>query len=160
MNHEDLSELKNKSADSSELLLDSDLNSLEKKEKVYTNKKSPGLAFLLSFILPAGGQFYNEQVGKGVGFICMYGLSIGVISWIESSQNHDPNNLNGSSLPPIPLIKYAGLGLALVTWLWSMSDAVSSADKINMQIDKKNKTFYISPYLNQRDIGLAFTYKF
>jgi len=33
---------------------------------VYRNIKNPGVALLLSFIFPGGGQFYNGHAGKGI----------------------------------------------------------------------------------------------
>lgn len=37
----------------------------ERKPLVGTEYRSPGLAFLFSFLLPGGGQYYNKQYGKG-----------------------------------------------------------------------------------------------
>lgn len=36
--------------------------------------KSPGVAFLLSFIFPGGGQFYNGHVGKGIFVLLTFWL--------------------------------------------------------------------------------------
>ena len=41
--------------------------------------KSPGLAAVLSFFIPGLGQIYNGQIGKGISFIILYGISIMLI---------------------------------------------------------------------------------
>lgn len=74
----------------------------------YARRKDAGVATLLSFFLPGAGQLYNGQVGKGLGFILV------------------------SLFVNFPLM-FVGVGFltALVTWIWSMVDAHSSAEKIN-----------------------------
>lgn len=74
----------------------------------YARRKDAGVATLLSFFLPGAGQLYNGQVGKGLGFILV------------------------SIFVNFPLM-FVGVGFltALVTWIWSMVDAHSSAERIN-----------------------------
>lgn len=56
--------------------------------------KSPGVALLLSFIFPGGGQFYNGHAGKGILVLFTF--------WIFG-----------------------------ITYIWSLFDAYSSAQRIN-----------------------------
>jgi TM2 domain-containing membrane protein YozV len=74
----------------------------------YARRKDAGVATLLSFFLPGAGQLYNGQVGKGVTFLLV------------------------SIFINFPLM-FVGIGFvtALVTWIWAMIDAHSSAEKIN-----------------------------
>jgi len=52
-----------------------------------SNRKNPGIAVLLSFLMPGFGQFYNEQVGKGFVFLILFWTLIftivgGILVWI------------------------------------------------------------------------------
>lgn len=74
----------------------------------YVRRKDAGVATLLSFFLPGAGQLYNGQVGKGLGFLLV------------------------TLFVNFPLM-FVGIGFltGLVTWIWSMIDAHSSAEMIN-----------------------------
>lgn len=74
----------------------------------YARRKDAGVATLLSFFLPGAGQLYNGQVGKGLGFLLV------------------------SIFVNFPLM-FIGIGFitGLVTWIWAMIDAHSSAERIN-----------------------------
>lgn len=74
----------------------------------YVKRKDAGVATLLSFFLPGAGQLYNGQVGKGLGFLLV------------------------SLFVNFPLM-FVGIGFltGLVTWIWGMIDAHSSAERIN-----------------------------
>jgi len=41
--------------------------------------KNPGIATVLSFFYMGLGQIYNGQIGKGVGFIILYAISIALM---------------------------------------------------------------------------------
>jgi hypothetical protein len=41
--------------------------------------KNPGIAMLMSIIIPGGGQFYNGHAGKGILILCTFWL---IIPWI------------------------------------------------------------------------------
>lgn len=56
--------------------------------------KNPGVALLLSFVFPGGGQFYNGQAGKGLLVLFTF--------WMFG-----------------------------ITYIWSLFDAYSSAQRIN-----------------------------
>jgi len=74
----------------------------------YVRRKDAGVATLLSFFLPGAGQLYNGQIGKGLGFML-------VTLFIN-----------------FPLM-FVGVGFltGLITWIWGMIDAHSSAERIN-----------------------------
>jgi TM2 domain-containing membrane protein YozV len=74
----------------------------------YVRRKDAGVATLLSFFVPGAGQIYNGQVGKGLGFLLV------------------------SLFINFPLM-FIGVGFitGLITWIWAMIDAHSSAEKIN-----------------------------
>ncbi len=73
----------------------------------YARRKDPGLAVLSSFFLPGGGQFYNGQVAKGLGFIAAAFVSL--------------------------LLLLVGIGFltGIATWIWSMVDAHQVAQRVN-----------------------------
>ncbi len=74
----------------------------------YARRKDAGVATLLSFFLPGAGQLYNGQVGKGLAFLLV------------------------SIFVNFPLM-FIGVGFitGLITWIWAMIDAHSSAERIN-----------------------------
>jgi len=74
----------------------------------YARRKDAGVATLLSFFLPGAGQLYNGQVGKGLAFLLV------------------------TLFVNLPLM-FVGVGFltGLITWIWGMIDAHSSADRIN-----------------------------
>jgi TM2 domain-containing membrane protein YozV len=73
----------------------------------YVRRKDPGVAALISFFLPGGGQLYNGQVGKGVAF-----LLVSIVNFV---------------------LMFVGIGFltGIATWIWSMVDAHQTAEKIN-----------------------------
>lgn len=75
--------------------------------------KNPSVAIILSFLYTGLGQIYNGEIGKGVLFIILYGISIALI--------------------------FVGIGLLTtpVLWIWGMIDANGSAKKINEQLAEK-----------------------
>lgn len=75
----------------------------------YVRQKDPGVATLLSFFLPGSGQLYNGHIGKGIVFLM-------VMFFIN-----------------LPLM-FVGVGFltGLITWIWAMADAHSSANQINL----------------------------
>ncbi len=77
----------------------------------YVRRKDAGIATLLSFFLPGAGQIYNGQVGKGLAFLLV------------------------SIFVNFPLM-FIGVGFitGLITWIWAMIDAHSSAERINRGI--------------------------
>ncbi len=55
-------------------------------QPVYAKRKEPGIALLLSFLLPGLGQIYNGDIGKGIGFMIgfwvLIWVGIGIVFWI------------------------------------------------------------------------------
>ncbi|MBA7543249.1 hypothetical protein ES705_35579 [subsurface metagenome] len=69
--------------------------------------KNPSIATILSFFFMGLGQIYNGQIGKGVVFIILYGISVALM-WVV-----------------------IGFITTPILWIWGMIDANNSAKKIN-----------------------------
>jgi len=69
--------------------------------------KNPSVATILSFFFMGLGQIYNGQIGKGVVFIILYGISVALM-WVV-----------------------IGFVTTPILWIWGMIDANNSAKKIN-----------------------------
>jgi len=72
--------------------------------------KNPSIATILSFFFMGLGQIYNGQIGKGVVFIILYGISVALM-WVV-----------------------IGFITTPILWIWGMIDANNSAKKINEKI--------------------------
>jgi len=75
--------------------------------KFYTN---PSPAPILSFFFLGLGHIYNGQIGKGIIFIILYGISVALM-WVV-----------------------IGFVTTPILWIWGMVDANNSAKKINEKI--------------------------
>ncbi|MBA7565624.1 hypothetical protein ES708_07309 [subsurface metagenome] len=75
--------------------------------------KNPSIATILSFFFMGLGQIYNGQIGKGVVFIILYGISVALM-WVV-----------------------IGFITTPILWIWGMIDANNSAKKINENIAKE-----------------------
>ncbi|MDR2773171.1 MAG: hypothetical protein LBC19_00260 [Tannerella sp.] len=84
-------------------------------------RKSPFLAWFLSWVYPGIGQFYNGSIGKG---ITMTALATGGLGCLYAGAEDIDNGGDG---------ELVGLGALVVvgTALWSMIDAPISAARIN-----------------------------
>jgi TM2 domain-containing membrane protein YozV len=93
----------------------------------YQTKRQPGLAFLWSFLLPGGGQYYNKQYGKGA---VMTGIYVGsIIGLLTTDQySYDDYYYKDESTNTTYTIFTITL---LANSLWSMIDAPISAGNIN-----------------------------
>ena len=69
--------------------------------------KNPSIATILSFFFMGLGQLYNGQIGKGVVFNILYGISVALM-WVV-----------------------IGFVTTPILWIWGMVDANNSAKKIN-----------------------------
>lgn len=69
--------------------------------------KNPSIATILSFFFMGLGQIYNGQIGKGIVFIILYGISV-ALAWVV-----------------------IGFVTTPILWIWGMVDANNSAKKIN-----------------------------
>ncbi len=109
------------------------------------SKKSPALAFLLSFLIVGAGQGYNGQWSKGVVMFANELISVGVFAVGVYACDH------GSSCG-ILLAGFVGMvGFAL----WSWIDAPVSASKINRRIDAGGMALEVGPRLYDAPIGGA-----
>jgi TM2 domain-containing membrane protein YozV len=70
-------------------------------------QKNPGLAAILCFFFTGLGQIYNGQIGKGILFIIVQIVNIGLMFIL------------------IGFITYP------IVWIWGMIDAYKTAEKIN-----------------------------
>ena len=69
--------------------------------------KNPSIATILSFFFMGLGQIYNGQIGKGIVFIILYGISVALM-WVV-----------------------IGFVTTPILWIWGMIDANNSAKKLN-----------------------------
>lgn len=121
------------------------LNQLEnpayqRRRLVGTDYRSPGLAFLFSFLLPGGGQYYNHQHGKGAA---MTALWVGGI--VTASTSRGPRSpqrefcytdFNGNYTceyynTGVDVQTTIGMVTMYGTWLWSIIDAPIIAARTN-----------------------------
>ena len=75
--------------------------------------KNSSTATILSFFFMGLGQIYNGQIGKGIIFIILYGISVALM-WVV-----------------------IGFVTTPILWIWGMVDANNSAKKINENIAKE-----------------------
>lgn len=75
--------------------------------------KNAGLAAILSFFWMGLGQIYNGQIGKGIGFIIAYGISVVLIFII------------------------VGIVTTPILWVWGIYDAYKSAERINTELSQR-----------------------
>lgn len=83
-------------------------------------KRKPGVAFLWSFLVPGGGQFYNGQSYKGG--LMLGGAVFGLLLLLDGSEG---SNTEASYT--------AGSLLLVGTSLWSLIDAPISAVTLNKE---------------------------
>lgn len=104
---------------------------------VGTDYRSPGLAFLFSFLLPGGGQYYNHQHAKGGA---MTGLWMGglITTAVAASYTVDCYETYNGSIVCDDLENEGAQAAAAVggmvmfgSWLWSVIDAPVNAARIN-----------------------------
>jgi len=84
-----------------------DKTDAEKMMLYETNKKSPGLALILSLLIPGAGQIYNGEVGKGIAM-----LIVVIVCWMFF-------------FLLIPIL------VAIVIWVWGIIDAHHTAQNYN-----------------------------
>jgi TM2 domain-containing membrane protein YozV len=99
--------------------------------------KKPGLSWLLSFLVPGVGQFYNGDVGKGIGFVVadVVGYSVMVAGMLQTSTVTSGYSIYGYTYetvanPNMGMI-LGGVAIMFGTWTWAQIDAPISAVKKN-----------------------------
>ena len=105
------------------------------------SRKSPWLAFGLSYMLPGGGQAYNGQWAKA-------GLMVGgeVASIVVFATNGE-DCLSGSSFGGDCGLAWAGFLAGAWIRIWSMIDAPVTANAINRRIEAGEVALEIGPQL-------------
>jgi TM2 domain-containing membrane protein YozV len=91
------------------------------------SEKSPVGAFLLSFLFPGGGQYYNGEYVKGILQDLVY------LGGVISIYANDGKGGTGLTF---------GVALMVGASLWSMIDAPISASRINDQLRQENANRY------------------
>jgi hypothetical protein len=127
---------------------------LNDSQKTPMIEKSLFGAGFLSFFIPglALGQFYNGQENKAFIHIAVSaGLITFTIIYTSMTNYHfnifERTSSKGSAPLTIAVIAFIG------NWLWSITDAVISAHKINEQVKLQK---YSSDILNKIKLGLSF----
>ncbi len=124
---------------------------------------NPGMSFLWSFILPGGGQFYNDQNGKG---ILMLGIHLASVSSMFYGLSDTEYIREGTDYWGNPIYNtywsrdgelLFGFGLFFVTInsIWSIIDAPVVSKKLNRINNSALLNFRLNNSLN---IGLNPTY--
>lgn len=96
--------------------------------------KSPGVALLLSLIVPGAGQMYAGAIGKGVFIMFALPILLAILGWIMlfGALSGNPGSLAG----------LVGVSLAGgVAWLWQCFDAVSTANRANASLSRPLASF-------------------
>lgn len=102
------------------------------------SKKEPGVAFLLSFVLTGGGQFYNGESSKGIKMLGGAAVGIALYFGFRAKEVwvYDYYNVNYGYWEDddgTPVLANAGLGLAIAASVYSMVDAIQSANRLNQE---------------------------
>jgi len=99
------------------------------------SEKSPVLAFVLSFILPGAGQYYNGDITKGVIMTgaAAAGIATMLAAGYEDVFHKDPYYYAsyGYWTEETTTWLYVGAGVAGAAAIWSWIDAPISASRIN-----------------------------
>ncbi len=106
-----------------------------------TGRKSPALAFMLSFFIPGAGQVYNEQMNKGI--LQFAGAVVGYTAffiarprteevWVYDYYSYYYGYWEDQE-KGIAAIAWPGLVIGLGSSIWSMIDAPISASRINRE---------------------------
>lgn len=98
-------------------------------------KKSPALAFVLSFIVPGLGQYYNGEIGKGIiqEALVVGGYVMVFAAGTKEEYYYDPYWEYYYYETEITPWFWIGLGTITGASIWSMIDAPLSASRINRE---------------------------
>ena len=137
--------------------------------------KSPALAWGLSFFLPAGGQYYDGDIGGGVFFDLGIGLCL-LGAQLEADSQTNFYNLKtpaqpGQIPPPAQPESYGTFAAIFTTgafgfWLVSWIDAPGTANAYNAKNGKERDSWNFqlapikSPSTPQEFPGLQMAYRF
>jgi hypothetical protein len=91
-----------------------------------TKAKNPWVAGILSAVLPGLGQFYNRQLGKGVGFLIGFLVLAGILVFSIDLQMLDKAMASGAQPENLWLLLAVEV-LLLILVIWSITDAARTA---------------------------------
>ena len=121
-------------------------------------RKSPGTAFLYSFLFVGCGQVYNDQDNKAFAH---WLILVGALYLIYQGEE---DNVYGRDLDGDDHMTIAGTVLGLSNWVASMGDAYESAKKINEEIDKaqgvSGNGLILEPYVSRDTRGAMLSFRF
>lgn len=106
-------------------------------KQILSSRKSGALSFLLSLLIPGGGQYYNGQYLKGA---LMTGISLGAFAGAVAAWDDDFDASNSVSQS----LLLVGLGGGL----WSMIDAPISSAKINRDLESRFLSWNVNKKMN------------
>jgi hypothetical protein len=93
-----------------------------------TRAKKPWVAGILSAVLPGLGQFYNRQLGKGVGFLIGFLVLAGVLVFSVDLEALDKAMASGTQPENLWLLLAVEV-LLLILVIWSITDAARTAKR-------------------------------
>lgn len=101
-------------------------------ENEKTPYKSPGLAFMLSFLITGTGQIYNGDVEKGITQFVMVGSGVALVIYYLNRRDRFYGKVG------LNFARLTGFALAAGGSVWSIIDAPISANKKNKKFMRKS----------------------
>jgi TM2 domain-containing membrane protein YozV len=103
-------------------------------EEEMSLKQNPGVASVLSFLLPGLGQVYALETGKGIGVFVLWMLIHAVNYYVTIREWGDKQlairlGISGTSNYGVTIIFVV---LALALWVWSIYDARSICEELEV----------------------------
>lgn len=92
----------------------------------YIRQKDPTIAFLLSFLISGGGQFYTENYGEGAAHLIVQIVSFGLIVGALEDNDAWGRDYDGDDS-----IGAVGVLVLLTNWIYSMGTAPGQARAFN-----------------------------
>ncbi len=114
--------------------------------------KSPGTAALFSFLIPGLGQYYNGDIGKGIMANILYvgGIVVAINAIDTEISYYSKDNTDYGSYT-------IGMGVALISGIWSIVDAYKTAKEKNKSIMRNmNKYGHMFEYQMSKKNNLVF----
>lgn len=122
-------------------------------EQEQVEEKNPWHAFGLSVLITGGGQWYNEQYGKG---LAQFGIAVAGAGVMLAALEDNTNNIDVDDDDTLG-------GVGAMMWLgaivWSLVDAPMSANAINKE-RRESARFQINPFVGNRTVGAQLTLRF
>ena len=119
------------------------------------HRQSPGLAGVLSFIWPGAGQIYNGEGEKAATMIGLQLLGLGLI--VVASEDNE----GGHDFDSDDAIGAIGAIAILGNYVYSIVDAVNSAQRINLQREQEYlRQVSIKPINNGNQFGAKLAFRF